>query len=91
MERVREKILRETIAHYGRGPQQLKAIEELSELIQALAKADDPDNIAEEMADVRIMLDQLELIFNNHERVRQYEFRKLQRLNFRTKAATEVT
>ena len=50
MERVREKILRAAIAHYGRGPQQLKAIEELSELIQALAKADDPDNIAEEMA-----------------------------------------
>ena len=91
MERVREKILRAAIAHYGRGPQQLKAIEELSELIQALAKADDPDNIAEEMADVRIMLDQLELMFDNHSQVRQWEFRKLQRLNGQTRAAMEVT
>lgn len=90
MDRVREQILRAAIAHYGRGPKRDKAIEELSELIQALAKADDPDNIAEEMADVRIMLDQLELMFNNHSQVRQWEFRKLQRLNLRTKAATEV-
>ena len=87
MDKVREKILRAAILKYGKGPQQLKAIEELSELIRALARADDRENLAEEMADVRIMLDQLELIFGNHELVRQYEVRKLKRLDERVGAA----
>lgn len=91
MDRVREKILTAAIAHYGSATQWSKAIEELSELIRALARANDAENIAEEMADVRIMLDQLEIILGNHDQVRQWEFRKLQRLNARTKAATEVT
>ena len=85
MERVREKILRAAIAHYGKGPQRDKAIEELSELIRALARCD-RNNISEEMADVRIMLDQLEIMFGNHDEVRQHEFKKLQRLNERVKA-----
>lgn len=91
MDRVREKILTAAIAHYGRSTQWSKAIEELSELIRALARADDAENVAEEMADVRIMLDQLELILGNHNKVRGYEYAKLQRLNLRLKAATEVT
>jgi NTP pyrophosphatase (non-canonical NTP hydrolase) len=90
MDRVRERILRATIEHYGGSGQQLKAIEELSELIRALARANDPENIAEEMADVRIMLDQLEIIFGNHDEVKRWEFRKLQRLNRRLKAAEVV-
>ena len=83
---VRKKILTAAVARYGRGPQRDKAIEELSELIRALARCDDPENIAEEMADVRIMLDQLELIFGNHDRVKQYEYQKLMRLNERVRA-----
>ena len=90
MDRVREQILRAAIARYGRGPQRDKAIEELSELIRALARADDPENVAEEMADVRIMLAQLELIFGNHDRVLEYEHKKLRRLNQRLKAATVI-
>lgn len=90
MDRVREQILRAAIAHYGRGTQQLKAIEELSELIQALAKADDPDNIAEEMADVRIMLDQMEIIFDNREAVRIWYLRKLRRLGQTVGVGDEV-
>ena len=86
MNRIREMILRAAVEHYGRWPQRDKAIEELSELIRALARSDDPENIAEEMADVRIMLDQLELIFGNHDRVKQYEYQKLMRLNERVKA-----
>lgn len=87
MEKLRETILRAAVAKYGKGPQRDKAIEELSELIRALARADDRENLAEEMADVRIMLDQLELIFGNHELVRQYEVRKLKRLDERVGAA----
>ena len=86
MNRIREMILRAAIEHYGKGPQRDKAIEELSELIRALARCDDHENIAEEMADVRIMLDQLELIFGNHDRVKQYEYAKLTRLNERVRA-----
>lgn len=86
MNNIRKLILEKAIARYGRGPQRDKAIEELSELIRALARCDDPENLAEEMADVRIMLDQLEMIFNNHDKVRQYEYEKLTRLNERVKA-----
>ena len=90
MDRVREQILTAAIDHYGRGTQWSKAIEELSELIRALARADDAENIAEEMADVRIMLDQLEIILGTHDQVRRQELAKLQRLNLRLNAATEV-
>ena len=71
MNNIRKMILEKAIAHYGKGPQRDKAIEELSELIRALARCDDYENLAEEMADVRIMLDQLELIFDNHSQVKQ--------------------
>lgn len=86
MNNIRKGILEKAVAHCGRGPQRDKAVEELSELIRALARCDDPDNIAEEMADVRIMLDQLEIIFDNHDRVRQIEYEKLTRLNERVQA-----
>lgn len=90
MNEVREKILNAAIRKFGLGTQRMKAIEELSELIQALARCDDPDNLSEEMADVRIMLDQLELMLGNHDAVRQWEYVKLQRLNNLTKAATTI-
>ena len=90
MDKTCEKICRAAVEKYGRGPQRDKAIEELSELIRALARADDPDNIAEEMADVRIMLDQLEIIFGNREGVRIWELRKLRRLDKLVHAADRV-
>ena len=90
MDGVKKQILKKTIKHYGPGNQIFKAIEELGELIQALAKYDDPENIAEEMADVRIMLDQLEIMLDNHEAVRIWELRKLRRLDKLVHAADEV-
>ena len=90
MDDVRKAILTEAIRRYGKGPQRDKAIEELSELIRELARCDDPEHLAEEMADVRIMLDQLELIFDNREAVRIWELRKLRRLDQRLHAADEV-
>ena len=86
MDNVREQILKAAIEKYGRGAQRDKAIEELSELIRALARCDDPENVAEEMADVRIMLDQLELIFGNGQKVARYELLKLRRLDKRVYA-----
>ena len=90
MDKVRNRILNAAIRKYGPGTQQCKAIEELSELIRALARADDPENLAEEMADVRIMLDQLELIFRNGQKVAKYEVQKLRRLDQRLHAADVI-
>lgn len=57
-----EKLL-EIIAFYGNEKQKLKAIEEMSELTKAICK-DDRENIIEELADVKIMIAQLMLIYN---------------------------
>ena len=46
----------------GKEHQTIKAIEELAELIQALAKGD-TENIKEEIADVRVMLEQIEYLY----------------------------
>lgn len=58
------------IAHHGYAHQKHKAIEEFSELSEALARdlqgQGDRANLAEEMADCYIMLAQLELIYGNH-------------------------
>lgn len=90
MDNVREKILTAAIRKYGPGAQRDKAIEKLSELIRALARADDPENVAEEMADVRIRLDQLEIIFRNGQKVARYEVMKLRRLDQRVHAADVI-
>ena len=90
MNNIRKKILRAAVEKYGQGAQRMKAIEELGELIRALARADDPDNIAEEMADVEIMLAQLKIILGNDADVERWTMKKLQRLNQRLHAAEVV-
>ena len=72
---------------FGKESQKLIAIEEMSELTKALCKgtrypgtADVLDNVAEEIADVRIMLDQLEYLFNCADKVSTYRRKKIQRL-----------
>lgn len=73
------KLLLENIKQNGKDKQVLKTIEECAELIQALAKGDKL-NIAEEMADVLIMIDQLKLIFNNERLVEEFKVIKLERM-----------
>lgn len=90
MNKVKNAILRGAISRYGCGSQIHKAIEEMCELIRALARCDDRENIAEEMADVRIMLAQLEIIFGNRAEVRAWELRKLQRLSERVHVGDEI-
>ena len=90
MNKVKNAILRAAVEKYGPGAQRMKAIEELGELIRALARADDPDNIAEEMADVEIMLGQLRIILGNDADVERWTAKKLQRLNQRLHAAEVV-
>jgi NTP pyrophosphatase (non-canonical NTP hydrolase) len=87
------ELYEKLIAKYGRGCQTTKALEELSELIQAVCKYKSKlysgnlnetyallDNIAEEMADVEIMLEQLKIIFENAESVSVWKQYKLERI-----------
>jgi len=73
-------LFMDTIKFFGKEPQIRKAIEELAELIRALAAVNDNACIDEEMADVYIMLSQLLLIFGNKSKVGDYIKKKKKRL-----------
>ena len=64
----RNEILKSAIARYGKTAQMVVAMEEMAELTKELSKflrgAHNEDAIAEEIADVRIMLEQLEIMFD---------------------------
>lgn len=89
-----ENLLRNIISHYGAAKQTDMAIEEMSELTKALLKwrrTADIENIsdlylsslhsdiAEEIADVQIMLDQLTLIYNVEDAVNEWISKKIKR------------
>ena len=59
LETANEEMSRKVWEHYGKETQKKKFIEELSELITALAK-EDRRAIGEEMADVKVMIMQFE-------------------------------
>lgn len=73
----RDAVFRQCIKEYGAFPQIDMAIEEMSELIQALskykrAKGATPGlihNIVDELADVRIMARQMEILFECYDEV----------------------
>jgi len=77
----RAEAYEEIISYYGAGRQIFKAIEELAELAKELVKMEDQDtdNITEEIADVTIMLEQLRLIFDCNEDVKEVMHRKISR------------
>lgn len=72
------------IAIFGREMQQIVAMEELGELIQEISKhlrgQGDTEHLAEEIADVKIMLDQLVIIHNLFRKVDEYQEIKVTRL-----------
>lgn len=72
------------IEHYGIDNQCIVAIEELSELEKELCKAlrdgGNTDHLAEEIADVLIMLEQLIAIFDCKLEVMEWKEKKLKRL-----------
>lgn len=91
-------ILRNCVEKYGKTHQVEIAIEEMSELTKALIKErrayyDNDDtfidskelDIAEEMADVYIMLLQLGLVFDNHDSVKYFFQKKVKRESDRLK------
>lgn len=75
----KQEILCEVIAqHYGEEHQANKLIEELSECIRAIARAD-RGNIAEEIADVEIMLFQYKMLLGLDDEVAEFIEKKLVR------------
>lgn len=91
------EIMQRAVWKYGPAAQEVKAIEELSELSQAICKVieahkkeslnnlvDCVAHMFEEMADVEIMLAQLKIIYSDAEReVGVWKSKKLQRLAIR--------
>lgn len=85
------KILRRAIEKYGEPIQIIVAIEECAELQKELTKASrgklDAGHLAEEMADVQIMLWQLCCMFDIGGQVPKWIDKKVERLNERMEAA----
>ena len=84
-------VLDEAINAFGPMSQIIVATEEMSELQKELCKhlrgSDNKDAIAEEIANVEIMLDQLKLIFNCRYQVLDWRSKKLRRLEERIETA----
>lgn len=80
----KDEIYREAIDTWGADMQIDMFIEEASELIQALIKykrgKGDLNNIAEEIADVSIMLEQMAMMFDCHNKSVGFKKFKLARL-----------
>ena len=87
--RRNEQILQDAIKAYGSDVQTTITIEKMSELMNSLCKSKrklgivDKSDIAEGIADVYIMLRQLEMIYNNSEDVDSFIQQKLTRLQMR--------
>ena len=81
------EILNSAIEVYGEKTQEEVAVEELSELIQAIVHKHRgrEHNIAEEIADVEIMLEQLKIINDCSIQVDEIVAQKLLRLKKRLK------
>lgn len=84
------ELLKRVIAHYGEQTQVLKLFEEMSELGNAIAQHRkcpvefSRQQVLTELADVRIMLDQMAIINGISDRELDYEIRfKLWRVNKR--------
>ena len=84
---TRDEILKNALQHYGANVQRIVAIEEMSELIKELCKVarceENIAHIAEEIADVRIMLDQMEILFDCAGAAAAYQADKVERLRKR--------
>lgn len=76
-------IYNKMIEKYGQKNQMLIAVEECSELQKAILKflrgRCNQIEIAEEMADVEIMLEQLKIMFNNKEEIEYFKKQKIMR------------
>ena len=83
-----QKLYERAIKVWGKEPQMLQVIEEMSELIKEILKnvnrkKDNTAAIIEETADVEIMLGQLKCCYNIKEQVAQYKAEKLKLISER--------
>ena len=82
-----EAILLMAISTYGADAQEKMLLEEMSELQKEICKHwrgdDNAREIAEEIADVEIMLEQMKMIFHCSDAVALYRVQKLKRLERR--------
>lgn len=74
---IDERLARIAV-HYGKNPQSLKCCEECAELIQAIIKGD-VKHIAEEIADVEIMTEQLKMLMGIRDVVDEFKELKIAR------------
>ena len=81
----RAKVYMNALITYGDKKQMAKAVEELGECIQAIAKVmaggENFEHLAEEIADATIVLEQMRLLFNINDRVCEYIDAKVKRLD----------
>lgn len=81
------KILFRAIDTYGAESQEKMLLEEMSELQKEICKhwrgGKNFEEIAEEIADVLIMIEQIEMIFNCSDEVNRYRIDKIKRLERR--------
>lgn len=81
---MQEVIFKKAIKLWGEPLQKMMAIEEMSELTKEIVKSirgkDNKDKIAEEIADVDIMLCQLKIMYGVHDDVEKHREFKIKRL-----------
>ncbi len=82
-----KEVLEAALSAYGSEIQRVVAIEELSELQKELCKSlrgqTDRRHIAEEIADVQIMLEQMMILYELHYDVVAWRWKKVDRLRNR--------
>lgn len=85
----KNKVYKQALGKWGKIPQVIMLFEEMAELQKELSKnlrgKENRVEIAEEIADVEIMLGQMKLLFNIEEGVERHKQLKLQRLEERLK------
>lgn len=91
MTREEREIFEQALDAFGIWNQLFKLIEEMSELTHEIFKLwdgrGDLNNIAEEMADVQICLDQMQMALQNGGAVQSWRLKKVERLRERLEAA----
>ena len=83
-----EDIYHRALRVWGKEPQMLQVIEEMSELIKEILKnvnrkKDNVNELIEETADVEIMLEQLKCCYNIKDKVETYKKDKLKQIEQR--------
>ena len=89
MDNQERKVLIDAIVHYGMESRRTLAIEEMSELIKEICKDSRGmthlEHIAEEIADVEIMMEQLKIMYSLWDHVGEFRKEKIERLEYRIK------